>query len=326
MPINLPTDLLRSFLAIVDTGSMMRATDHVFLSPSALSLQMKRLEEIARRQLFQRSGRSLMLTPAGRELAAVARKMLDLNDAAVGSLLGETLSGQVQIGMVQDFAETLLPEILRDFSALHPQTQLRLQVAGSPELVDAYSRSALDIALGLGRPSDPHVLQVAPMIWLGDAELAEAEEVKLVLLEAPCVFRTACLRALQDAGRRFRIVLETPSLSGMRAAVAAGLGVTCRTDLVAGWGGLPVVPPARLPKLPEVGYVLLHSEDPTEAGRRLAELTEGALRRRGTSPPSIKAITGSDGDSLGARRLAKTLSAGKGAVEEIQRHKIRAVC
>jgi len=283
MPINLPTDLLRSFLAIVDTGSMMRATDHVFLSPSALSLQMKRLEEIARRQLFQRSGRSLILTPAGRELAAVARKMLDLNDAAIGSLLGETLSGLVQFGMVQDFAETLLPEILRDFSSLHPQTQLRLHVAGSPELVDAYSRSALDIALGLGRPADPHVLMVAPMIWLGDAELAEAEEVKLVLLEAPCVFRTACLRALQDAGRRFRIVVETPSLSGMRAAVSAGLGVTCRTDLVAGWGGLPVVPPRLLPHLPEVGYVLLRSEDPTEAGRRLAELTEAALRRRAAS-------------------------------------------
>ncbi len=282
MPVNLPTDLLRSFLAIVDTGSMMRATEHVFLSPSALSLQMKRLEEIARRQLFQRSGRSLMLTPAGRELATVARKILELNDSAVGSLLGETLSGLVQVGLVQDFAETLLPEILREFSALHPQTQLRLHVAGSPELADAFSRSGLDIMLGLGRPADTHVRMVAPIVWLGDPALAEADEVKLVLLEAPCVFRTACLRALQDAGRRFRIVVETPSLSGMRAAVAAGLGVTCRTDLVAGWGGLPMVPPGLLPALPEVGYVLLRAEDPTEAGRRLGSLAEAALLRHGT--------------------------------------------
>jgi DNA-binding transcriptional LysR family regulator len=282
LPINLPTDLLRSFLAIVDTGSMIRATDHVFLSPSALSLQMKRLEEIARRQLFQRSGRSLALTPAGRELAGAARKILELNDAAVGSLLGETLSGLVQLGMVQDFAETLLPEILRDFSALHPQAQLRVHVAGSPELADAYSRSALDIVLGLGRPSDSHVQMAAPIIWLGDPSLAEADEVKLVLLEAPCVFRSACLRALQDAGRRFRIVVETPSLSGMRAAVAAGLGLTCRTELMAGWGGLPAVPPDLLPALPEVGYVLLRGEDPTEAGRRLGALAEEALLRHGT--------------------------------------------
>jgi len=326
MPVNLPTELLRSFLAIVDTGSMMRATDHVFLSPSALSLQMKRLEEIARRQLFQRSGRSLMLTPAGRELAAVARKMLELNDAAIGLLLGETLSGLVQIGLVQDFAETLLPEILRDFSALHPQTQLRLHVAGSADLTDAYSRSEVDIVLGLGRPTDPHVQIVAPMVWLGDPALAAAEEVKLVLLEAPCVFRTACLRALQDAGRRFRIVVETPSLSGMRAAVAAGLGVTCRTDLVAGWGGLPAVPEALLPSLPDVGYVLLQSEDPTEAGRRLGELTEAALRRGAHRQPATKAARNPNRDSHGGPHLAGSLSAGKGALEKLQRQQGCALC
>jgi len=325
MPINLPTDLLRSFLAIVDTGSMMRATDHVFLSPSALSLQMKRLEEIARRQLFQRSGRSLMLTPAGRELAEVARKILELNDSAIALLLGETLSGQVQLGMVQDFAEALLPEILREFSALHPQTQLRLHVAGSPELVDAYNRSALDIVLGLGRPTDPHVKMVVPIIWLGDPGLTQEEELKLVLLEAPCVFRTACLRALQDAGRRFRIVVETPSLSGMRAAVAAGLGVTCRTDLVAGKGGLAPMPPGLLPPLPEVGYLQLRSEDPTEAGRRLTELMEDALRRHGTGrmhpvqiPPSPQPIV--------EKPYGQSVSAAKNGVETFQRLSGRISC
>ena len=128
---------------------------------------------------------------------------------------------------------------------------------------------------------------VAPVNWLGDAALAEAEEVNLVLLEAPCVFRKACLRALQDAGRRFRIVVETPSLSGMRAAVAAGLGVTCRTDLMAGWSGLPRVPDGLLPRLPDVGYMLLRSEDPTEAGFRLGELTDAALRRQGTGNAHI---------------------------------------
>ena len=256
MPINLPTDLLRSFLAIVDTGSMMRATEHVFLSPSALSLQMKRLEEIARRQLFQRSGRSLVLTPAGRELAASARRILELNDSAVSAMLGETLSGVVKLGLVQDFAETLLPGILRDFSALHPQTQLQLQVAGSAELVDAYRSSELDMVLCLGRPADAQAQMAAPMLWLGDPDLAREEEVKLVLLDVPCVFRSAALRALQEARRRFRIVVETPSLSASRAAVAAGLGVTCRTDLLAGWGSLPPVPAGLLPALPSVGYVL----------------------------------------------------------------------
>jgi len=289
MPINLPTDLLRSFLAIVDTGSMMRATEHVFLSPSALSLQMKRLEEIARRQLFQRSGRSLVLTPAGRELAASARRILELNDSAVSAMLGETLSGIVKLGLVQDFAETLLPGILRDFSALHPQTQLQLQVAGSAELVDAYRSSELDMVLCLGRPADAQAHMSAPMLWLGDPALAQEEEVKLVLLDVPCVFRSAALRALQEAGRRFRIVVETPSLSASRAAVAAGLGVTCRTDLLAGWGSLPQLPAGLLPALPSVGYVLMQSEDPTEAGHRLASITLDALHRATAHTPAPRA-------------------------------------
>ncbi|MEJ0047897.1 MAG: LysR substrate-binding domain-containing protein [Rhodospirillales bacterium] len=122
---------------------------------------MKRLEELARRQLFQRNGRQLVLTPAGRELVTAARKILELNDHVVGSLHGEMLSGLVQLGMVQDFAETLLPAILRHFSALHPQTQLQLKVAGSAELMDAYSRSELDIALCIGRPADPRACRLA---------------------------------------------------------------------------------------------------------------------------------------------------------------------
>lgn len=277
MRINLPTDLLRSFLAIVDTGSMMRATDHVFLSSSALSLQMKRLEELVNRQLFQRSGRSLVLTAAGRELVTAARKILELNDDVVGSLHGETLFGLVQLGMVQDFAETKLPDILRAFSDLHPRTQLQLRVAGSTDLMDMCSRGALDIALCIGRPGDPQARQSTPTLWLGNPALATQEEIPLVLLDAPCLFRSSALRALQDAGQRFRVAVETPSLSGMRAAVQAGLGLTCRTNLLADWAGLPVVRAPNLPAVPDVSYTLWQAEALTGAGRRLASLVEAAL-------------------------------------------------
>jgi DNA-binding transcriptional LysR family regulator len=277
MRTNLPTDLLRTFLAIVDTGSMMRATDHVFLTPSALSLQMKRLEEMVNRQLFQRSGRLLVLTPAGRELVGAARKILELNDQVVGSLNGEALSGLVKLGLVQDFAETLLPDILRQFSALHPRTQLQLQVAGTADLVEAYRASQLDIALCIGRTDDAGATQSAAMVWLGAPALADAAEIPLVMLQAPCLFRAAALRALQESGRRFRIAVETPSLSAMRAAVEAGLGLTCRTFLFAEWALLPPLPPGRLPDLPQVAYTLLRAEDPSAAGRHLATLAEDAL-------------------------------------------------
>jgi DNA-binding transcriptional LysR family regulator len=285
MRTNLPTDLLRTFLAIVDTGSMMRATDHVFLTPSALSLQMKRLEEMLNRQLFQRSGRLLVLTPAGRELVGIARKILELNDQVVSSLQGETLSGLVRLGLVQDFADTLLPDILRQFSALQPRTQIQLQVAGSADLVEAYRASDLDIALCIGRPDDAGASQHAPMVWLGAPALADAAEIPLVLLEAPCLFRAAALRALQDSGRRYRIAVETPSLSAMRAAAEAGLGVTCRTGLFAAWALLPPVPHGRLPDLPQCAYTLLRAADPTAASRQLAALAEDALAAIVPVPP-----------------------------------------
>jgi DNA-binding transcriptional LysR family regulator len=275
---NLPTDLLRSFLAIVDTGSMMRATDQVFLSPSALSLQMKRLEELVQHPLFQRSGRGLVLTQAGREMVETARKMLDLNDRLVASLNGETESGLVHLGMVQDFAEALLPDILRRFSALHPHTQLHLRVGGSPDLNDAVSRGELDIALCMGRPGEQDALGTAPMIWIGDAALLRAPEIPLVLLDMPCLFRTAALRALADSGQRFRVALESPSLSGLRAAIQAGLGVTCRTRLLADLAGLPVIEDEQLPALPVVATTMLRGNAPSTAARRLAELVEAAYR------------------------------------------------
>lgn len=276
MPKNLPTDLLRSFLAIVDTGSMMRATDQVFLTPSALSLQMKRLEELVEHPLFQRSGRGLVLTPPGREMVETARKMLELNDRLVASLNGDTFSGPIHLGMVQDFAETLLPDILSRFAALHPRTHLHLRVAGSPDLTDAVSRGELDLALCMGRPGERDGLGMTPMIWIGNPDLLEAPELPLVLLDRPCLFRSTALRALGEAGLRFRIVLETPSLSGLRAAVQAGLGITCRTHLLANLAALPVLTNPVLPALPPVATLMLRGTAPSAACRQLASLLEAA--------------------------------------------------
>jgi DNA-binding transcriptional LysR family regulator len=276
MPKNLPTDLLRSFLAIVDTGSMMRATDQVFLSPSALSLQMKRLEEMVEHPLFQRSGRGLVLTPPGREMVETARRMLELNDRLVASLSGDTFSGPVNLGMVQDFAEALLPDILSRFAVLHPRTQLHLRVAGSPDLTDAISRGELDLALCMGRLGEPERLATTPMIWIGNAALLQAPEIPLVLLDKPCLFRSTAMRALREAGLPFRIVLETPSLSGLRAAVQAGLGITCRTHLLADLAGLPVLTGLALPPLPQVATLMLRGPAPSAACRQLASLLEAA--------------------------------------------------
>ena len=150
MAVNLPTDLLRSFAAIVDSGSMLRATERVYLTQSALSLQMKRLEEILQIPLFRRDGRRLALTSAGETMLGFARDILSMNDRAVAALAGETLAGPARVGLVQDFAETLLTGVLSRFAKLNGETQLQVRVGGSAELLELLAADRIDVALCMG--------------------------------------------------------------------------------------------------------------------------------------------------------------------------------
>src|ERR1700749_364883 len=130
MVVNLPTELLRSFTAIVDAGSMLRATERVFVTQSALSLQRKRLEDLVQKPLFQRDGRKLTLTQAGENLLGHAREILSANDRAVQALNGAVLAGPARIGVVEDFAETLLSGVLTEFSESNPDAHVQVRVAG----------------------------------------------------------------------------------------------------------------------------------------------------------------------------------------------------
>jgi len=279
MPTNLPTDLLRSLVAIVDSGSMLRATETVFVTQSALSLQMKRLEDLVQQPLFERRGRRLLLTPAGQNLVAQARQMLEINDRIVASLNGEPLFGPVSIGLVQDFAEALLAGVLRRFSSLHPGSQLRVRVGGSAELLDDLKNARLDVVMCVAPEGEPRALRCEPMVWIGQPELLDQDAIPLATLESPCVFRSAMLRSLESSGRRYRIAAETPSLTGLRAAVRAGLGVTCRTQLFVDDEETPLIPKKHLPALPRVAYALHTRENPSPAAARLSELVRDAVTR-----------------------------------------------
>ncbi len=276
MAVNLPTELLRSFAAIVDSGSMLRATERVFLTQSALSLQMKRLEETVQTPLFHRDGRRLSLTPAGDTLLAFAREILAANDRAVSSLNGDVLAGPVRVGLVQDFAETLLSGVLSQFAQLNPEAQLQVRVGGTLELLDLLRADRLDVVLGMGPEDDAAALRTAPMQWLGDPKLIHADVLPLAVLERPCRFRDAALAALDAAGRPYRIVLETPSLSVLRASVDSDLAVTCRTSV---FSARTIGPDdaAALPELPRVAYVRHTRGEPHRTIGRLAELISAAV-------------------------------------------------
>lgn len=276
MPVNLPTNLLRSFVAIVDAGSMLNAAEQVFVTQSALSLQIKRLEEMLQQPLFTREGRRLALTPAGQVLLDYARRALNLNDEAVSAVSLGQFSGPVRIGMVQDFAETLLSGMLARFSELHPDTQIYARVAGTAELLELLDRGQLDIALGYAAAEDRSALKTSPMLWFGRDELADRSVIPLAVLESPCRFREAAIAGLDEAGIRWRIAVETPNLTTLRAAVEAGLGLTCRTHMFL--PGPTNAAAGALPALPQVAYIVGAQPEQSQASERLRILASEVLR------------------------------------------------
>ena len=279
MAVNLPMDLLRSFVAINDMGSMLQATERVFVTQSALSLQMRRLEEIVRQPVFRRRGRNLRLTPAGEHLLQSARQILEMNDQLFTSLQGKALSGSARIGLNQDFADSFLPGVLADFAAAHPEVQLQVRVAGGQEMLEALKAGQLDVVLCVRPDSEPKIIRRGPMKWIGHPQLAAGDILPLALLEEPCLFRAAALSALEQSGRPFRIVVETASLSGIRAAVQAGLAITCRSPVFLDLDLMPLLDDENLPALPDMGFGLFTIDAPSPAAVRLAELVREAVLR-----------------------------------------------
>jgi DNA-binding transcriptional LysR family regulator len=273
--LSLPLDVLRSFVAIAETGSMVAASQRVLLSQSALSLQIKRLEQLIARPLFQRANRRLTLTLTGEELVRYAREMLMLNDRALAALSGERRSFQARIGMIQDFADTILAEVLTRFSAAHPDAALYARIAGTRELQEMIAGDQLDVGVILVNPEDPRNEKTKSLRWFGFSGLSRREVLPVAIMEAPCYFRTAMLTALEAAGRRHLLVLESPSLSAVRATVAAGLGVTCR---MGDFGG-DVIPDCSvdLPALPQVGLAVLTRSSPSTELAHLASLLRSAI-------------------------------------------------
>lgn len=273
---DLPPDLLRTFVALVETGTATLAAERVGRSQPAVSLQMRRLQELVGRPLLRRQGRRLALTATGETVFGFARRLLDLQVQMAVSLAAEPLVGPVRVGTIQDFADTLLADVLARFARLHPQARLEVLISGSAALERAVAEGGLDLALCAGQ-GGMAALRHEPMLWLGDAELAARDPLPLALLDAPCIYRDAALAALDRIGRRWRIVVATPSLSGLRAAVRAGFAVTCRSVALREEGIAVLGLAHGLPDLPEVSYTLLHGRRLSPAAERLGDFLREAV-------------------------------------------------
>jgi DNA-binding transcriptional LysR family regulator len=274
LPLNIDMGALRSFVAIRDHGGFGRAADHLGRTPPAISLQMKRLQESFGVALFQRDGRSAVLTPQGELALQYARRLLELNDDMLENVKGATASGVVRIGFAQDFVETVLPRVLVRFQALYPSIRLEVKV-GNSTLENDIEAGRLDVALALAPATarGSRTLGHWPLHWVAKQGFRERlnEPLPLILFEEPCIYRQHAVEALGRAKRSWRVAMTTPSVGGLWAAVGAGLGVTVRT--LKQLPGLASFSPAGLPELGSVPVSLLSRTKRADGPRRrLAEI------------------------------------------------------
>ncbi|MFD1626018.1 LysR substrate-binding domain-containing protein [Azospirillum griseum] len=236
MPTPLPPfdlDLLRTFVTIVDHGGFTRAADRLGRTQSTISLQIKRLEDGLGKRVFLRDGRSLDLTPEGEVLLAYARRLLGMANEACVLLMEPEVGGVVRLGTPEDFATAHLPDVLWRFSRAHPQVSLEVQCDFTLNLLNGFSRGEFDLVLCKREPhsgtaSEGTKVWREPLVWAASDRLLlpPGAPIPLVLAPPPDIHRKRALEALDGVGRPWRIVYTSPSLTGITAAVSAGLGVT----------------------------------------------------------------------------------------------------
>ena len=281
---DLDLGVLRSFVAGVELGSFAQASTRVGRSQSAVSAQLRKLEDQSGRPLLRKAGRGLALTEAGEVMLGYARRLLELNDEAVAAIHGVDLDGWVRLGLPQDFAEGWLPGILGRFARAHPGIRVEVVAGRNAELMPKLRAGALDMALAWGEPDGPHAERLTElrMAWIGPADGAvsrRAGDVPLVVFEPPCRFRTVAMAALDAARIPWRVSFTSPGLSGLWAAAAAGLGISLRTPVGLPAGVRALEPrEGGLPGLPRVALSLHHAgATPTPAVARLAAILREAV-------------------------------------------------
>ena len=227
-------DLLRTFVTVVDAGSLTGGGERLRLSQPAVSLQIKRLEQALGCTLLERSPRLLRLTGEGETLLAYGRRILALSEEVVSRLAEPAVAGLVRLGTPEDFATTHLSGVLAAFARTHPSVALEVTTDLTLNLIGRFRAGEFDVVLVKREPAGPsegvRVWREA-LVWACAAPQARAlsdpaRTLPLVVSPHPCVYRQRAIRALDRAGRGWRVAYTSTSLAGAQAAVRAGLGAT----------------------------------------------------------------------------------------------------
>lgn len=228
----LDPDQLKSFVAIAETGNLTRAAETVFRTPSAISMQIKKLEEALETKVLFRTSREVSLTPDGEELLIYARKLLALNREAILRFRNPTVEGVVSIGAPDDYGARLLPNVLRRFSECYPGVRLDVVIDLSVELIKRFQRRELDLVLttcgnGTDFPRGSKIVLEEQLVWAGvKGGCAHLQRpLPLSMWEQGCSWRGGAVKALDQAGIPYRSAFVSAHSTGQRAALLADLAV-----------------------------------------------------------------------------------------------------
>jgi DNA-binding transcriptional LysR family regulator len=264
-----PLDLeqLRTFVAVVEAGSLTAAAPQVFLSQSAVSEQMRKLEERAAQSLLTRSKAGVAPTAAGTRLLAHARRLLALSDEALRDIRGETLQGELRLAVTDYFRPGDLTRLLSRLGESYPQVRLHVSVLKSGAIEAGYARGEFDVGVSMriaGTPSaaarpDAPVLRRESLAWMGAAGLrvARGEPLRLLVLPDTCSLHQFTVQLLQKRRVSYSVAHLASGVAGLQSALAAGLGVACLNESALCEGVARLPSPHGLPALPRVAFHFL---------------------------------------------------------------------
>lgn len=235
-PLNHPVpllelDVLRTFVAIADTGSFTAAAATVFRTPSAVSMQIKKLEEMLGRAVLSRDARSVTLTSDGAILLGYARRLLSLNREAVSQFVSPDISGVVRLGAPDDVGDRLLPGVLQRFAKTHPSIAVDVVIDQSSRLIKRMEERRLDITLMTcqrhAQPAGSEVLLTEQLVWAGAkggcAHLRTP--IPVSMWEEGCVWRDGAVEGLNALDIKYRVAYMSAHTTGQRAAIQSDLAI-----------------------------------------------------------------------------------------------------
>ena len=228
---NLPTDLLRAFVTVVEFNSFTKAGELLGRSQPAISLQINRLESLLDETLLVRDGKNIILSNIGETIYEYAKQILSLNDLAISECAKSTVMGKVRLGIPSEFATILLPKIVGRFAKAYPNVTLEVNCELSKTLLSRSGKAAHDLILALQNnplEESENLVKTDNLVWVSGPDYNPQKPPPIPLIVAPegCIYRQRAIRVLNKTKQLWQIVYNIPDLTGIQYAIQEGLGVT----------------------------------------------------------------------------------------------------